>query len=106
MIRLGFLLFALISLTSARSPAQNLDPITRANIDRELAAASGVGSLLHVANKYAVAGYMQQAKEVVDRAALKAHSGMEWQAVSGAYQRLGYSESAEMAKRKAREASR
>jgi Flp pilus assembly protein TadD len=63
MIRLGFLLFALISFTSALSPAQNL-------------------------------------------AALKAHSGMEWQAVSGAYQRLGYSESAEMAKRKAREASR
>jgi hypothetical protein len=105
MIRLGFLLLALI-FTPAPSPAQNLDPITRTNIDRELAKASGVGSLLHVANKYAVAGYIQQAKAVVDRAALKANSGMEWQAVAGAYQRLGYRESAETAKRKARDLSR
>jgi hypothetical protein len=105
MIFLGLLLLALI-LAPTPSPAQNLDPLTRSKIDRELAAATGVGSLLHVANKYAVAGYVQEAKAVVDRAALKAHSAMEWQAVAGAYQRLGYKESAEMAKKKAREASK
>ena len=54
--------------------------------------------------KYAVAGYVRGAKAVVDRAALKAHTGLEWQAIAGAYLRIGYNESAEMARKKAREA--
>jgi Tfp pilus assembly protein PilF len=78
----------------------------RPQLDSDLARATDVGQLLQVANRYADAGYQQEAKSVVDRAAQKARSTTDWQAISAAYLRLGYSDNANAAQRKARDVSR
>jgi Tfp pilus assembly protein PilF len=78
----------------------------RQQLDSELARASDVGQLLQAANRYADAGYQQEAKSIVDRAAQKARSSSDWQSIAAVYLRLGYSDNANNAQRRARDVSR
>lgn len=73
------------------------------NFDADLSRAQSTGALVQIADRYAAAGHQQQAKAVVDRAALRARTEADWQAVAGAYQQLGYLKNAAAAERKARE---
>ena len=98
------LLAALMSAPVAS--AQTQSPSNRSQLDSELARATDVGQLLQVANRYADAGYQQEAKSIVDRAAQKARSTGDWQSVSAAYLRLGYTDSANAAQRRSRETTR
>lgn len=90
------------SASFAQSPAQP----SRSQLDSDLARASGVGELLHAADRYASAGYQQEAKAIVDRAAQKARSSSDWHSVAAAYLRLGYMDNANAAQRRARDISR
>ena len=81
-------------------------PSTRSQLDSDLARATDVGALLQVADRYAASGYQQEAKAIVDRAARKARSPGDWQSISAAYLRLGYTDAANAAQRKARDVSR
>jgi hypothetical protein len=104
------LLFALVTATvlvaASASYGQTPAAPNRPQLDSDLARATDVGQLLQVANRYADAGYQQEAKAIVDRAAQKARSSADWQSISSAYLRLGYSDSANAAQRKARDVSR
>jgi Tfp pilus assembly protein PilF len=88
------------------SYGQSSGPPTRSQLDSELARAGGVGELLQVADRYAGSGYQQEAKAIVDRAAQKARSSSDWHSISAAYLRLGYTDNANAAQRKARDVSR
>jgi len=90
------------SASFAQSPAQP----SRSQLDSDLARASGVGELLHAADRYASSGYQQEAKAIVDRAAQKARSSSDWHSVAAAYLRLGYMDNANAAQRRARDISR
>jgi hypothetical protein len=90
------------SASFAQTPGQP----SRSQLDSDLARASGVGELLHVADRYAGSGYQQEAKAIVDRAAQKARSASDWQSVAAAYLRLGYMDNANAAQRKSRDISR
>ena len=96
---------ALLTLASAVH-AQNPTPSNRSQLDSDLARATDVGALLQVADRYAASGLQQEAKAVVDRAARKARSAGDWQSISAAYLRLGYTDAANAAQRRARDASR
>jgi hypothetical protein len=96
-----------IALTGAPAAyAQTPGSAVRSQLDSELARATDLGQLLQVANRYADAGYQQEAKSIVDRAAQKARSSGDWQSVSAAYLRLGYTDSANAAQRRSRETTR
>jgi Tfp pilus assembly protein PilF len=104
------LLFALAAATllvgAPASYGQTPASPNRPQLDSELARATGIGQLLQMADRYADAGYQQEAKAIVDRAAQKARSTTDWQSISAAYLRLGYSDNANAAQRKARDVSR
>jgi hypothetical protein len=87
-------------------PREAPAPPSRKELDSEVARASGVRELLEVANRYADAGYAQEAKSLVDRAAQKARSSADWQSISAAYLRLGYIDNANAAQRRSRETPR
>ena len=78
----------------------------RPQLDSDLARATDVGQLLQMANRYADAGYKEEAKAIADRAAQKARSASDWNLISAVYLRLGYSDSANAAQRRARDISR
>lgn len=103
-------LLALVAATvlagSPTSYGQSPGPPSRSQLDSELARASGIGELLQVADRYADSGYRQEAKAIVDRAAQKARSSSDWQSISAAYLRLGYTDSANNAQRRSRDVSR
>jgi Tfp pilus assembly protein PilF len=103
-------LVALVGITvlvgAPASYGQSPGPPNRPQLDSELARATDVGQLLQAANRYADAGYQQEAKAIVDRAAQKARSTTDWQSIAAAYLRLGYTDSANVAQRKARDVSR
>ena len=92
--------------SSTASYGQRPGQPTRSQLDSELARATAVGDLLQVADRYASAGYQQEAKSIVDRAARKARSSSDWSSISAAYLRLGYTDNANAAQRKARNTSR
>jgi Flp pilus assembly protein TadD len=104
------LLFALTAATllvgAQTSFGQTPAGANRPQLDSDLARATDVGQLLEVANRYADAGFQQEAKSVVDRAAQKARTTTDWQSISAAYLRLGYSDNANAAQRKARDVPR
>lgn len=100
------LVAALVLLGSATSHGQTPGQPTRSQLDSELARATAVGDLLQVADRYAGAGYQQEAKAIVDRAARRARSSSDWNSISAAYLRLGYTDHANTAQRKARDVSR
>lgn len=101
-------LVAIVALVSAAasSDAQSPGPANRSQLDSELARATEVGQLVAMANRYADAGYRPEAKAIVDRAAQRARSTADWQSIAAAYLRLGYSDNANAAQRKARDLSR
>ena len=86
--------------------AQSSGAPSRQQLDSDLARATDVSQLMEMANRYADAGYQQEAKSIVDRAARKARSPGDWQAIAAGYLRLGYSDNANAAQRKARDVSR
>jgi Tfp pilus assembly protein PilF len=104
------LLLALVAaamlIGSPPSYGQSPGQPSRSQLDSELARAGGVGEMLQVADRYADSGYRQEAKAIVDRAAQKARSSSDWQSVSAAYLRLGYTDHANNAQRKSRDTSR
>jgi ABC-type amino acid transport substrate-binding protein len=91
---------------SAVAFAQSAAPASRSQLDSDLARATGVSELLQVAARYASAGYQQEAKAIVDRAAQRARSSGDWQSISAAYLRLGYTDNANAAQRRSRSTSR
>lgn len=91
---------------SVMASAQSAPPPSRSQLDSELARASGVGELLQAADRYAGSGYQQEAKAIVDRAAQRARSPSDWQSIAAAYLRLGYTDNANAAQRKARDVYR
>ena len=97
---------AVVLGSGAPSYGQRPGQPTRSQLDSELARATAVGDLLQVADRYASAGYQQEAKSIVDRAARKARSSSDWSSISAAYLRLGYTDNANAAQRKARNTSR
>ena len=97
------LVVALVLLGSTAACAQTS---TRPQLDSELARATDVGQLLQMANRYADAGYQQEAKAIVDRAAQKARSSGDWQSIATIYLRLGFADDANAAQRRARNVSR
>ena len=103
-------LFALVAaavlIGSSPGFGQNPGHPGRSQLDSELARASGVGELLQIADRYAGSGYQQEAKAIVDRAAQKARSASDWQSISAAYLRLGYTDMANTAQRRSRDVSR
>ena len=88
------------------SYAQSSGRPSRSQLDSSLARATAVGDLLQVADRYAGAGYQQEAKAIIDRAAQKARSSSDWNAISAAYLRLGYTDNANTAQRRARDVAR
>jgi hypothetical protein len=100
------LVAAVVLGNSTTSSAQTPGQPTRSQLDSELARATAVGDLLQVAHRYASAGYQQEAKFIVDRAARKARSSSDWSSISAAYLRLGYTDNANAAQRKARDVAR
>ena len=102
---LSALAAALLVLTSP-AYGQNPTPSNRSQLDSDLARATDVGALLQVADRYAASGLQQEAKAIVDRAARKARSAGDWQSISAAYLRLGHTDAANAAQRRARDASR
>ena len=88
------------------SYAQSSGRPSRSQLDSNLARATGVSDLLQVADRYAGAGYQQEAKAIIDRAAQKARSSSDWNAISAAYLRLGYTDNANTAERRARDVAR
>ena len=104
------LVLALVAAASLTGPsascAQSPGQPSRSQMDSDLARASGVGELLQAADRYAGSGYQQEAKAIVDRAAQKARSSSDWQAIAAAYLRLGYTDYANSAQRKSRDISR
>jgi hypothetical protein len=93
-------------LGSSVSYGQTPGQPTRSQLDSELARATAVSDLVQAADRYASAGYQQEAKAIVDRAAQKARSSSDWSSISAAYLRLGYTDNANAAQRKARDVSR
>jgi hypothetical protein len=110
MRRASRLLLALAAVTALvgapAAYAQRSGAPTRQQLDSDLARATDVSQLLEMANRYADAGYQQEAKSIVDRAARNARSSADWQAIAAGYLRLGYSDNANAAQRKARGVSR
>ena len=100
------LIAATVLVTASASSGQTPAGTNRSQLDSDLARATDVGQLLHMANRYADAGYQQEAKAIVDRAAQKARSTGDWQSISAVYLRLGYSDSANAAQRRARDIPR
>ena len=94
------------AVLTATAAVQTPGAAGRGQLDSELARATSVGDLLQVANRYADAGYAQEAKSLVDRAAQKARSSADWQSISAAYLRLGYIDNANAAQRRSRETPR
>ena len=103
---LAALVAAAVLSSSSPGFAQSPGQPTRSQLDSELARASGVGELLQIADRYAGSGYQQEAKAIVDRAAQKAKSTSDWQSISAAYLRLGYTDMANTAQRRSRDVSR
>jgi Tfp pilus assembly protein PilF len=97
---------ATVLVAASASSGQTPTGPNRPQLDSDLARATDVGQLLQMANRYADAGYQQEAKAIVDRAAQKARSPGDWHSISAVYLRLGYSDSANAAQRKARDISR
>jgi Tfp pilus assembly protein PilF len=97
---------ATVLLAAPSAHGQTPGAANRQQLDSDLARATDVGQLLQVANRYADAGYQQEAKSIVDRAAQKARSTSDWQSIAAAYLRLGYSDNANNAQRRARDVSR
>jgi hypothetical protein len=95
-----------VLLGSSAPGGQTPPQSNRPQLDSDLARATDVGALLEVADRYAASGYQQEAKAIVDRAARKARSPGDWQSISAAYLRLGYTDAANAAQRRAREISR
>jgi Tfp pilus assembly protein PilF len=100
------LVVALVLLGSTAACAQTAPLSTRPQLDSELARATDVGQLLQIANRYVDAGYQQEAKAIVDRAAQKARSSGDWQSIAALYLRLGFADDANSAQRRARNVSR
>ena len=104
--RCAFLLAPVMAAALLGSPPSYAQSPSRSQLDSELARATAVGDLLQVADRYAGAGYQQEAKGIVDRAARKARTSSDWNSISAAYLRLGYTDHANAAQRKGRDVSR
>jgi Tfp pilus assembly protein PilF len=91
---------------SVTAYGQNPGQPPRSQLDSDLARATQIGDLLQAAEGYAGSGYQQEAKAIVDRAARQARSPADWQSIAAMYLRLGYTDLANAAQRKSREASR
>lgn len=85
------------------SHAADLTPQERAAIEAQRFKASSTIEYIIVAGRYERAGLKQTAKEVVDQASRSCKTASDWAMVADAYHRLGYTENASVADRRARE---
>jgi hypothetical protein len=97
---------AALILMHRHASAEALDPIVRSRLEWRRFRAKSVSELLVIAGEFAAARQRWDAKLTVDEAAKLAKTPGEWNAIAGAYGRLGYPGNADVARRRAVEALR